>query len=186
MVHNFLNQKYVIIFCVNQSIFNFFNGLAFQNEYIDILIIFIADWLIWWLVFVVFVLFFYKKISLKAVSLIFATAVFAWLISKLIKYFYFSPRPFVAIEDIKTLFTHGLNDSFPSGHTTFASALAMTTYFYTNYKISFLFFVSAILIGLSRIIVGIHWPFDVLGGLILGTTIAIILFTINSKQKNRS
>ncbi len=173
---------------MNQSIFSFFNNLTFQNELFDILIIFIADWLIWWLVFVVFTLLFFKKISPQAILKIFATAFLAWLISKLIKHFYISPRPFVLLEDVKTLFTHGLDDSFPSGHTTFSSALAVATYFYANHKIGAWFFIGAILIGLSRVIVGIHWPFDILGGLILGTLIAIILFIINSKfkQKNRS
>ena len=173
---------------MNQSIFSFFNNLAFQHEAIDVLVIFIADWLVWWLVFIVIVLLFLKKISPQAILKIFATALLAWLISKLIKYFYISPRPFILLEDIKTLFTHGLNDSFPSGHTTFSSALAVATYFYANHKIGSWFFIGAILIGLSRVIVGIHWPFDILGGLILGALIAGILFIINSKfkQKNRS
>jgi len=171
---------------MNQNIFSFFNDLTFQNELFDILAIFFADWLIWWLIFIVIALFFLKKISLKSILQIFATAFLAWLISKIIKHFYYSPRPFVLLEDTKTLFIHGMNDSFPSGHTTFTSALAGATYFYTNHKIGFWFFVGAILIGLSRIVVGIHWPFDILGGLVLGTIVAFILSLTIFKQKNRS
>jgi len=169
---------------MNQSILNFFNGLAFQNESFDILIIFIADWLIWWLAFAVFVLFFYKKISFKAVLQIFATAFLAWLVSKLIKYFYFNPRPFMVLENIKTLFTHGLNDSFPSGHATFAFALATAISLFINYKIGLIFFIGAILIGLSRVIAGIHWPFDILGGIILGISITFLLhFFLKKKER---
>ena len=170
---------------MNQSIFSFFNNLTFQNKLFDILTIFTADWLIWWLIFIVITLFFLKKISLKSILQIFATAFLAWLVSKIIKHFYFSPRPFILLEDIKTLFIHGLNDSFPSGHTTFASALAMSTYFYTNHRIGSWFFMGAILIGLSRIIAGIHWPLDILGGLILGLIVALILFLTIFKQKKK-
>ncbi len=168
---------------MNQDIFHFFNNFAFQNELLDTLIIFFADWLIWWLVFIVIALFFLKKISFKSILRIFATAFLAWLVSKIIKHFYYSPRPFILLEDVKTLFTHGLNDSFPSGHTTFTSALAVATCFYASHKIGFWFFLGAILIGLSRIVVGIHWPFDILGGLILGILVATILFIANFKQK---
>jgi len=166
---------------MNESIFYFFNNLALKGEVLDTLIIFIAIWLIWWIITGVIVLFLLKKISLKSVINIFIVTLIAWGISKTIKHFYFSPRPFVELSNTKTLLTHGLNDSFPSSHTTFSFALATVVSIFTNYKIGILFFVSALLIGLSRIIVGIHWPLDILGGIIIGTTIPTIFYFIKMK-----
>ncbi len=173
---------------MHQSIFYFFNNLAFQNKFIDVLVIFIADWLIWWLVLAVVFLFILKKINLKNLLQIFAIAFIAWFMAELIKFFCFSPRPFLVLANVKPLFTHGLNDSFPSGHTTLAFALATAVTLFTNYKIGFLFFISALLVGLSRIVVGIHWPLDILVGAFLGITIVLIfyLFKIKVIQKEQA
>jgi undecaprenyl-diphosphatase len=40
--------------------------------------------------------------------------------------------------------------------------------FFFHKKWSFLFFVGAVLIGIARVIAGIHWPIDILGGAIIG------------------
>lgn len=168
---------------MHQSIFYFFNNLAFQNKFWDMLIIFVADWLIWWLILGVFFLFFLKKITLKNIFQIFALALATLFIAEVIKLFYFSPRPFLEISDVKLLFTHGLNDSFPSGHTTFAFALATTISFITNYKISLIFFIGACLVGFSRVIAGIHWPLDILAGAILGIGTIALLHLLKNKLK---
>lgn len=159
---------------MNQTIFHFFNDFALQNELVDTLIIFIADWLIWWMLFAIVALIFLKKISWKFGFYALAMAVFAWALTEFFQLFYFTPRPFIALDNVNLLFTRGANDSFPSGTTTFAFALATAVYFY-NKKIGVFLFATATLIGLSRIIVGIHWPIDILAGGILGIGIALII-----------
>lgn len=59
--------------------------------------------------------------------------------------------------------------SFPSGHTTSAMA-AMAGYFFVSdkKKVSWLAFIFAILMGFSRIFLCVHYPSDVVGGLIAG------------------
>lgn len=59
--------------------------------------------------------------------------------------------------------------SFPSGHTTSAMA-AMTGLFFTskNKKISWTAFLFAIVMGMTRIYLCVHYPSDVLGGLVIG------------------
>lgn len=59
--------------------------------------------------------------------------------------------------------------SFPSGHT--ATAFAFTgvlIYEIKHFCFRFLFLITAFLIGVSRIVVGAHWPIDICGGAILG------------------
>ncbi|MBU4536684.1 phosphatase PAP2 family protein [Patescibacteria group bacterium] len=159
---------------MNEKIFTYLNNFALQNELFDTIIIFITDWLIWWMIFGAIVLLLLKKITPKQfLKIIFYPAII-WGIAKIIKYFYFSPRPFLELENAKLLIDHGANDSMPSGHSVLSSALATATYLY-NKKIGILFFLGAILIGLSRIIVGVHWPLDVLAGFLLGTAGVLIL-----------
>ncbi len=166
---------------MNEKIFSYFNNLALQNEFFDTFVIFITDWLIWWMFFGVLLLFLFKKITFKQFLKIIFYPFILWGISRIIKYFYFSPRPFVELDNVKSLIIHGTNDSMPSGHTVLSSALAMITYIY-NKNIGILFVIFAILIGLSRIIVGVHWPLDVLAGLLLGIGGIIIFNKITKKN----
>lgn len=58
--------------------------------------------------------------------------------------------------------------SFPSGHTTSAMAAMTGLFFTTNKKISWTGFIFAVLMGMSRIYLCVHYPSDVLGGLVIG------------------
>ena len=64
--------------------------------------------------------------------------------------------------------------AFPSGHATFFAALAMYIFF-LNKKAGYVFMISALLVGLARIAAGVHFPVDILGGFVLGSTIALFV-----------
>lgn len=64
--------------------------------------------------------------------------------------------------------------SFPSGHATIAFAMATILSAYEQ-KFRGWFYGLAMLIGLSRIIVGVHYPLDVLGGGVLGWGIGVCI-----------
>ena len=72
--------------------------------------------------------------------------------------------------------------SFPSGHTTtiFALAAVLCMQFHHNGWRA-LFFLTAVLVGISRAAVGVHWPLDILAGAfggwlsgIMGSALAMI------------
>jgi undecaprenyl-diphosphatase len=60
--------------------------------------------------------------------------------------------------------------SFPSGHTTTSFACATVLSVFVP-RAAPGFYLLALAIGFSRIYVGVHWPFDVLGGIVLGVAI---------------
>lgn len=60
------------------------------------------------------------------------------------------------------------DNSFPSGHTTAAFAAATAIFFRCDKRYSWLAFVAALLVAVSRIYLVVHYPSDVLVGLIVG------------------
>ena len=98
-------------------------------------------------------------------------AVLMVVILRLFKGLLSLPRPLgVLPEDILTVIGPGLRRSaFPSGHAAtmalFAGVWALTT---SRRLVSWLALFLALLVGVSRMAVGVHWPSDVLAGLALG------------------
>lgn len=80
------------------------------------------------------------------------------------------PRPYTVVEGLIPLLTSGDPNSFPSGHTCAAFA-AGVAWFGTAKKGGWraAALVQAVLMGLSRLYVGVHYPSDVLAGAIIGT-----------------
>ena len=77
------------------------------------------------------------------------------------------PRPFTEIADIIMLIKTPKDYSFPSGHT--AASFVMVCVFFRHIKKYFIpVFVTGILIAFSRMYLSVHYPSDILAGLIIG------------------
>ena len=94
------------------------------------------------------------------------------------------PRPFMSeILEYKDWWKYAgsvLEDdfSFPSGHATAISASMMSIFFFTKGNKKYLCILFIVLMGLSRNYLMVHYPTDVIGGIISGTLSAIIAFYI--------
>ncbi len=82
-------------------------------------------------------------------------------------------RPCRALEDVHLLIKCGLGKSFPSNHAmnNFAFAAVVWHRFPSYGKAAV---VVASLVALSRVVVGVHYPFDILGGAAIGAAIGLL------------
>ena len=86
------------------------------------------------------------------------------------------PRPFVAHPEVAHLFVqHATDPSFPSDHATAAFAIAVSILL-RNRRIGLLAMAMAIVLAVARVAVGVHYPGDVLGGALLGSAAALLLW----------
>ena len=166
---------------INQTIFWAFNDLAGRSAFGDFVIIFFENYLAYILILVFLILLFVWKLPRLekiacAVSAIVAGILSRGVIVESIRFFYHHPRPFVALSDVHQLFPES-GYSFPSGHATFFFALSAVVYRY-NKTAGTTFFILSGIMGLARITAGVHYPFDIVGGAILGTLAGFISVTL--------
>lgn len=162
-------------------IFQQINNFAGKNICLDSLGIFFAKYLGYVLV-VILLLFLVKnsKKYWKMLAKSFGAAILARFgITELVRFYWERPRPFV--ENHVHLLLDKVNQaSFPSGHAAFFFALSTVVYFY-NKKAGLLFFLASFLISISRVFSGVHWPSDILVGVLVGVFSGWLVMKISNK-----
>ena len=110
--------------------------------------------------------------------ILFATTALAFTIERplywLLKNTLQRRRPPEAIPTFTSVIAASDRFSFPSGHTAAAFVLAGNTCLHYGATGAPLF-VWASAVGLSRVILGVHFPTDIIAGMVLGTSIAWIV-----------
>jgi undecaprenyl-diphosphatase len=104
---------------------------------------------------------------------ILVTVVVAFAVSEALKTFLAVPRPFV-VEDFQPLIEVSQRDfygSFPSGHATLMAAFGAAVFF-TERIPGTIILLLAVAVGVGRIMVGVHYPLDILGGFLIGVIVA--------------
>ena len=104
------------------------------------------------------------------------------LFVKLLNLLFYRPRPFAG-HDVTLLFYRPSDSSFPSNSATVGFSLATAVWFF-NRKAGLVMYILASLLGLARVCSGVHYPSDILGGLLIGVCVAyLIIRKINFLQR---
>lgn len=100
---------------------------------------------------------------------------FAEVLGKIAGSLYSNYQPFAELPHVNKLIEHEIDNSFPSDHTILFFSIGFL-FFLFHKKTGWLWLVLAFAVGISRIWSGVHYPFDVAVGAILGIFSALFVF----------
>ncbi len=107
------------------------------------------------------------------------------LVTEAIKYLVDRPRPCDALSNVNTLAGYRcsaeFDPAFPSGHASRAFAVAAFLTIRFRWRLGILAGSFAVLAGISRVYLGLHWPSDVLGGAVVGIGFAVLIEIVSRR-----
>ncbi|WP_343550447.1 undecaprenyl-diphosphatase [Pantoea sp.] len=105
-----------------------------------------------------------QKIALQALL----ASLLALSANMVIAHFFTHPRPFM-VPIGHTFISHAADSSFPSDHMTLACAIAISFIFSKKNVAGMSLLLLALFIGWGRVYLGVHFPGDILGSLLVAT-----------------
>lgn len=153
------------------SVLLFLNSLVGHSALGDAALVFLATYLPFLIVIgFAFYIFRLSGLTKRQQNIALLLSMLAAFISRIgitssIRYFFQRERPFVAL-DVHDLFVVS-SSSFPSGHAAFFFAFS-TVVFHYNRTLGVVSFVLTLFVCLARVAAGVHYPSDILGGLVVG------------------
>lgn len=165
---------------LDTELFYFFNA-TIANDFFDVLMPVITNKKTWIVPLIALGLGMLIKGSKKAriavIIALLAVAQADLLCYRILKPLVGRPRPSRALEDARVLGRRGGRHGFPSNHAAnITAAMTVFAYFYRRFLYGFLSI--AVLISFSRIYVGVHYPLDVIAGMMIGALISFLCIAL--------
>lgn len=175
----------------NTTVFDSINQGAGKSAYLDSGMVFITHYMPYVMIalVVIYMVWWFPKRYPGAVSSLYRLAqsieficslAMTYIVVQFIKVAIASPRPFAVLPHTVLLIPDQGGFSFPSMHTALTTAVAMSVLIHHR-RLGLLLLVFALLVGVSRIFVGVHYPVDVLIGAVLGGGIALLVHLLFSR-----
>src|SRR3569833_455506 len=89
----------------------------------------------------------------------------AFILSRIGSHVYHDPRPFV-VGHFTPLLPHGHDNGFPSDHTLVSAFLAYSALYFSK-RIGWVLVTIALLIGIARVLAGVHHTIDIIGSFVI-------------------
>lgn len=154
---------------------------GWANPFFDKMMPFITQVDSWLLLYLLgfYILFFRagREGRVAAIALILTIIATDQLNSSVLKELFGRIRPCHELGDLRLLVNCGGGKSMPSSHAAnnFAAAVVLVSFFRRE---AFVLFLVASLMALSRVYVGVHYPFDIIAGAIVGASVGLIITII--------
>jgi undecaprenyl-diphosphatase len=163
------------------SIYHSLNDFAYEHAWVGDLAKFFAQYAVFVLVAVVALIWLAGpgrtgRSERHAAFAAGAATILALIVVQVVNHLYDRTRPFVHHAH-HLLIAHGKDASFPSDHTSGAFAIAFTLLLFGRRSLGWAAFAFSVLIGVARVMVGVHYPTDVLGGVLVGAIAALVVWT---------
>ncbi len=165
-------------------------NLHLVHPAIDDLMVFLTNGRLSWPVFILVALFIVARKGRNAFLLIFfallAVGLADFVASGILKPLVQRIRPCFALDHVRLLIHQPYSYSFASSHAANSSAVAALTWIYFHRGVlleklfTALMILYAMAVSYSRIYVGVHYPGDVLAGMVIGTGSALLTYLLFS------
>jgi undecaprenyl-diphosphatase len=109
-----------------------------------------------------------KRKALAVLGIALFSVLLADGLSNVLKHLMMRQRPCNVLENINLLVGCSGSFSMPSNHAANSFAFAVPFLFMTGNRLRYLFLFIAVLVSLSRVFVGVHYPGDIIGGALTG------------------
>jgi len=163
---------------IDLYLFKKINGLAKKSIFLDFLGVFCAQYLGYLMIVWVFALGFLNNNWAMILVPLSTGAVAILAINEAVYFFYKRKRPIEVMQE-NALIAKPISPSFPSSHTSFFFAFSLALILY-NLPLALTFCVLSLLIAVSRVFCGVHWPSDILGGIASALVSFIFLLLVFS------
>ena len=163
---------------INIELFRMFNDLGKEVMFLNPIMIFFAKYMKYFLLFGIVMYWFTRKREnrIMIISSMFAFVV-AEVFGAIAGAIHSNNQPFVELSNVNQLIGHAIDNSFPSDHAIEFFSICITFLLFKK-NLRYVWLAIAILVSISRVWVGVHYPADILVGAILGIIGAALCYWI--------
>ncbi|KXY34467.1 undecaprenyl-diphosphatase [Bacillus anthracis] len=165
----------------NIDIFRAINDLGKQYSFLNPAIVFLAEYMVYILALIILAYWFTgSRQSRMMVIQAMVAFVIAEVIGKVAGKFHLNYQPFAVLTDVNKLVDHAVDNSFPSDHTILFFSICFS-FSLVRKKAGWLWLILAFCVAISRIWVGVHYPFDIAVGALIGCISAVFSYWLVPK-----
>lgn len=163
---------------INIELFRMFNDLGKEVMFLNPIMIFFAKYMKYFLLFGIVMYWFTRKREnrIMIISSMFAFVV-AEVFGAIAGAIHSNNQPFAELNNVNQLIGHAIDNSFPSDHAIEFFSICITFLLFKK-NLRYVWLAIAILVSISRVWVGVHYPADILVGAILGIIGAALCYWI--------
>ncbi|MED1060469.1 undecaprenyl-diphosphatase [Bacillus mycoides] len=165
----------------NIDIFRAINDLGKQYSFLNSAMVFLAEYMVY--IFGLIIIAYWFTGSRKSRMMVIQAMVafvIAEVIGKIAGKFHLNYQPFAVLPDVNKLVDHAVDNSFPSDHTILFFSICFS-FWLVRKKTGWLWLILAFCVAISRIWVGVHYPFDVAIGALIGCVSALFSYWLVPK-----